>query len=76
MRNKPTYSQIETIYRWIQWHMPDAEASDAVHWLKEHATRKEVPVEISRLYKLYYSHKLDKAECFNSEIWSGYDGLI
>ena len=44
--DEPTYAQIETVYRWIEWHMPTQLASDAVHWLKEHATRKEVSDEI------------------------------
>lgn len=74
--DEPTYGQIQTIYRWLEWHMPTGEARDAVHWLKEHATRKEVSVEIKRLYALHYSRRLDKEECFNSEIWSGYEGFI
>ena len=70
--DEPTYAQIETVYRWIQWHMKNNEASAACKWLKEHATRKEVSNEIKRLHDLYYSHKLDKAGCFNSEVWEGY----
>ena len=70
--DEPTYSQVETIYRWIEWHMSNQEARDAVSWLKEHATRKEVSDEIKRLHDLYYTHKLSKADCFNSEIWEGY----
>lgn len=71
--DEPTYSQIQTIYRWIGWHMSNEEASKAVHWLKEHATRKEVSDEIKRLHDLYYSHKLNKDECFKSSIWDDYD---
>lgn len=71
--DEPTYNQIQTIYRWIQWHMPNQEARDAVHWLKEHATRKEVSDEIKRLHDLYYGHKLNKAGCFNSGVWEGFD---
>lgn len=70
--DEPTYAQIETIYRWIGWHMSNQEASDAVHWLKEHATRRELSSEIKRLHDLYHSHKLNKEECFNSEVWDGY----
>lgn len=53
--------------------MPNGEASKAVHWLKEHATRKEVSDEIKRVHDLYYSHSLNKDECFNSSIWEDYD---
>ena len=70
--DKPTYAQVETIFRWIEWHMSREEASDAVHWLKEHATRREMSDEIKRLYGLYHSRKLNKEECFNSSIWQGY----
>ena len=70
--DEPTYSQIQTIYRWIEWHMPTQEARDAVNWLKEHATRREVAYEIKRLGDLYHSHKLDQEECFNSPIWDEY----
>ena len=70
--DEPTYAQIETVYRWIQWHMPNQKASDATKWLKEHATRKEVADEIKRLHDLYHSHKLSKDNCFDSEVWGGY----
>lgn len=73
--DEPTYAQIETIYRWIEWHMPTQEARDAVNWLKEHATRHDVSCEIKRLGDLYHHHKLDKSECFNSDIWDGYKGV-
>ena len=72
--DEPTYAQVETIYRWIQWHMSNQEATDAAHWLKEHATRREMSDEIKRLGDLYHGHKLDKAGCFNSDVWDGYAG--
>ena len=71
--DEPTYSQIETLSRWIEWHMPDNERIKALHWLKEHATRKEVSDEMSRVCKLYHEHKLNKEECFNSSVWEDYD---
>ena len=70
--DEPTYAQISTVYRWIEWHMPTQEARDAVNWLKEHATRREVSDEIKRLHDLYYSRKLDKAGCTSSSVWEGY----
>lgn len=74
--DEPTYAQIETIHRWIEWHMTTQEARDAVHWLKEHATRKEVSTEIKRLHDLYYGHKLNKAECFNSSVWEDFKSKV
>ena len=71
--DEPTYAQIETVHRWIKWHMSNKEASCATHWLKEHATRKEVSDEIKRLHDLYYDHKLTKEECLNSDVWDGYE---
>lgn len=71
--DEPTYAQIQTLYRWIERHMSNDEASKATHWLKEHATRKEVSDEIKRVHDLYYGHKLNKEECFNSNVWSDYD---
>lgn len=72
-KNKPTYAQIDTIFRWISWHLSDKEASFAVHWLREHASRRDVSKEMNRLYGLYHGHKLNKAECFNSGVWDGYE---
>lgn len=70
--DEPTYAQVETVFRWIEWHMPTEEARQAVNWLKEHATRKEVSDEIKRLHDLSYNHKLDKDGCFDSSVWEGY----
>ena len=71
--DEPTYAQIETLNRWLEWKVADSERIKALQWLKEHATRKEVSDEMSRVRKLYYEHKLTKDECFNSNIWENYD---
>lgn len=71
--DEPTYAQIQTLFRWIEWHMPNDEAVKATHWLKDHATRKEVSDEMSRIRKLYNEHSLTKDECFNSSVWEDYD---
>lgn len=71
--NRPTYAQIETIYRWIEWHLPTAKARDAIQWFKNNATKQEASSEIKRLYDLYHSHSLNKDECFNSKVWERYD---
>lgn len=71
--DEPTDAQLTTLFNWIEWHLPTKEASYAVKWLKQHATRKEVSDEMSRVRKLYYEHKLNKDECFNSSVWEGYE---
>lgn len=71
--DEPTYNQIETLFRWMKWHMTNSEAVKASHWLKEHATRKEVSDEIKRVHDLYYEHKLDKDNCFDSSVWEDYN---
>lgn len=71
--DEPTDSQIGTLYRWISWHMSTPEARHAIKWLKNNATRKEVSDEIKRVHDLYYSRKLDKDSCFDSEVWEGYE---
>lgn len=70
--DEPTDAQITTLFRWIEWHMSSEEASYAVKWLKQHATRKEVSDEMSRIKKLYDGHKLCKDECFKSSVWEDY----
>lgn len=71
--DEPTYAQIETLGRWLEWKVADNDRRKALHWLKEHATRKEVSDEMTRVRKLYYEHNLTKDECFNSSIWEDYD---
>lgn len=70
--DKPTYAQIETLYGWMRWQMPTAEAQDAVHWLKENATRRQVSDEMQRVRALYVAHKLDRNECFKGSVWREY----
>ena len=71
--DEPTEAQIGTLYRWINWHMSTPEAQNAVKWLREHATRKEVSDEIKRVHDLYYSRKLNKESCFDSSVWEDYE---
>lgn len=71
--DEPTEAQLGVIFHWFKWKMPTAKAQDAVHWLQDTATRKEVSCEMTRLKKLYDSHQLDEKKCFDSEIWEGYD---
>lgn len=69
---KPTYAQLEAIFRWFTWQMPRNEATAAVNYLKEHASRRQVSQEMGRLYPLYKGHNLTKERCFESEVWEGF----
>lgn len=71
--DEPTYAQISCICNWLSWHLPTEEAQRASTWLKEHATRHEVSDEMGRLRKLHKSHQLDRKNCFESDVWEGYD---
>lgn len=71
--DEPSEAQIGVIFNWFRWNMPTPKAQDAVHWLKDTATRKEVSDEMTRLKKLYVSRKLNEKTAFESEIWEGYD---
>lgn len=70
--DKPTKEQINALWRWMKWQMPTAEAKDALDWLEENATRKQVSDEMTRIRELYLSRKLDRTECFKGEIWQEY----
>lgn len=51
MDKKPTYNQIQTLFRWAEWSMP---RDKAVEYSKvaETFTRGEISNEISRLYQI------------------------
>lgn len=70
--DKPTDAQINTLWRWFQWEMPRAEAKDALDWLKQNATRKQVSEEMTRVRNLLHDKKLNREQCFSGEIWADY----
>ena len=70
--DKPTDSQLETIYQWFRWVMPTAKASDSVKWLGDHANRKQVSDEMTRIRDLKKSRNLSHERCFESDIWGDY----
>ena len=72
--DKPTDAQLGIIFKWIRWEMPTAEASNAVNWLEKNATRKQVSEEMNRLKELKDTKKINRASCFDSEIWANYMG--
>jgi hypothetical protein len=51
--------------------MPTPEARDASQYMKT-KTKKEVSVEMARLYDLKKAHKLTREEVFNGKFWEDY----
>lgn len=76
MRNSavlpPTEPQLDVISRWIHWEMPISEAREAVDWLRDNSTRKEVSAEVSRLHDLYHKRNMSRETIFSSKIWEGF----
>lgn len=71
--DEPTEMQLGTIYSWLKWHMSWEKASAAVSWLEKTATRREVSYEMTRLRALKEKRLLDGNNCFQSDIWEGFD---
>ena len=71
--DEPTYGQINTVYRWLSWGMPNQLASAASKWMGEHATRQEVSNEMKRLKILFDKHELNETTAFESEVWEGFE---
>lgn len=70
--DKPTDAQINALWNLIQWQMPRAEAKDALDWLEENATRKQVSGELGRIRELALARSLNREKCFSGEIWQEY----
>ena len=73
--DKPTYNQIQAVFRIILWEIPREEASAATKWLEDNKSKWEVSKEIARIKALKDAHKMTKDEVFNSPIWSEYKEL-
>lgn len=71
-KDKPTESQLNTLFHWIRWEMSSTEASEAIKWLEKNATRKQVSDEMNRIHDLKHANKLNRDECFKGEIWKEY----
>lgn len=69
----PTDSQLRVVYNWLKWELSTEQAQEAVAWLENTATRREVSIEMSRLRTLKKQGLLDSATCFESEIWEGFE---
>lgn len=70
--DEPTENQLNRVYHWLRWQMPDAEAIMACKHLVQTATRKEVSDEMGRLKNLHDRRALSKDNCFDSPIWEGF----
>lgn len=70
--NRPTEAQIGTLFSWIRWEMPNAQASMAVKWLQNNATRREVSAEMARIKALKDKRALNAENCFEGAIWKNY----
>lgn len=70
--DEPTEMQLGTIYSWLRWHMTNDEAKEAVEFLENSATRREVSYEMKRLKALRDKRLLDGNNCFEGEIWEGF----
>lgn len=47
--DEPTEAQLNAIFMLIRWSVPTETAKNAVLWLEERATRREVSDEMKRL---------------------------
>ena len=71
--DKPTETQLGTIFSWIRWEVSNEEARRAVAWLENNADRRAVSAEMARLKALKDKRLLDASKCFQSEIWEGFE---
>lgn len=71
--DEPSEMQLGTIFSWLRWCVDRQTASDAVNWLQQNATRRDVSYEMTRLKGLKEKHRLDGSTCFKSDIWEGFE---
>lgn len=71
--DEPTEMQLGTIFSWFCWEMSREKAKAAVEYLQHIATRRDVSYEMKRLKNLKDSKKLNSLNCFNSDIWNGFE---
>lgn len=71
--DEPTDAQLNAFYKLIHWEVPNNIAQKATLWLAEMATRREVSDELKRVKELAVTHKLSALNCFEGEIWEGFD---
>ena len=71
--DEPTPAQLGAVARLIQWEVDRDTNARAIKFLEEHATRRELSTELTRLRNLYIDRKLTKEKIFESPIWEGFE---
>ena len=73
--DKPTDAQLMWIYDWIRIdaRCGSDKASQAMNYLKNNATRKQVSDEMGRIRDLVNRRMIDGKNCFESKIWDGFE---
>ena len=71
--DEPTDAQLNAIFTTIRWTVATPVAQEAVKWLTERATRREVSAELKRLKELNQTRNLSALNCFEGEIWEGFE---
>lgn len=71
--DEPTDMQLGTIFSWLSWKLDRQTAQEAVAWLQNTATRRDVSTEMGRLKNLREKNALNASNCFESEIWEGFN---
>ena len=70
--DEPTDMQLGTIFSWLSWKVDRKTAQEAVKWLQNTATRRDVSAEMNRLRDLRQKNALNASNCFLGEIWEGF----
>ena len=70
--DEPTDMQLGTIFSWLSWKVDRQTAQEAIKWLQNTATRRDVSAEMNRLRDLRQKNLLNASNCFESEIWEGF----
>lgn len=71
--DEPTEAQLGTVFSWLKWKVDRDTASKAVEFLENSATRRDVSTEMTRLKALKDKGLLNASNCFESDIWEGFD---
>lgn len=71
--DEPTDAQLRAIAHFMKWTISTPTVCKSIEFLQKTATRREVGNEMVRIRKLYLKGVLDAKNCFESEIWEGFE---
>lgn len=73
--DKPTYLQLNTICRWLNYEtkFPTSDLQRVDKYLQTHATRGQLRSEMARLKYLKDNGRLDIDNFFDSELWKEFE---